>query len=232
MFSQASALAKHHIPLSRQLPENHHISVLSKTSSTCLLQQKHPLIRQFPEKHYMTQLSLRRNQTFPLQLFESDTLEAYLKVCQVPADELTRDAINHHLCFLGFGGAPESKIVIVFTSSISKALNTYFWRTIFPCITMALTKNQHSHKYFHIWGLPFIFLWPNVLSHPWKCKCHYMAHPANYHCNSTIPISLFLYFSKGSSRTILSEFTANWYKGDENSGMQKEKMKKTPWLLH
>jgi hypothetical protein len=126
MFSQASALAKHHIPLSRQLPENHHISVLSKTSSTCLLQQKHPLIRQFPEKHYMTQLSLRRNQTFPLQLFESDTLEAYLKVCQVPADELTRDAINHHLCFLGFGGAPESKIVIVFTSSISKALNTYF----------------------------------------------------------------------------------------------------------
>ena len=108
MFSQASALAKHHIPLSRQLPENHHISVLSKTSSTCLLQQKHPLIRQFPEKHHMTQLSLRRNQTFPLQLFESDTLEAYLKVCQVPADELTRDAINHHLCFLGFGGAPET----------------------------------------------------------------------------------------------------------------------------
>jgi hypothetical protein len=32
----------------------------------CLFQQKHPLIRQLPENHHMTQLSLQRNQKYPL----------------------------------------------------------------------------------------------------------------------------------------------------------------------
>ena len=33
----------------------------------CMLNQNQPLIRQFPEKHHMTQLSLLRNQKFPLK---------------------------------------------------------------------------------------------------------------------------------------------------------------------
>ena len=33
MFSQVSTLPKYHMPLYRQLPENHHESILSKTSS-------------------------------------------------------------------------------------------------------------------------------------------------------------------------------------------------------
>jgi hypothetical protein len=39
----------------------------AKHPLVCLLQQKHPLLRQFPEKHHITQLSLQRNQKFPLQ---------------------------------------------------------------------------------------------------------------------------------------------------------------------
>ena len=51
----------------RQLPEKHHVSVLSKTSSHMSASAKTSSQRQFPEKHHMAQLSLQRNQKFPLQ---------------------------------------------------------------------------------------------------------------------------------------------------------------------
>lgn len=54
-------------PFTRQLPEKHHVSVLSKTSSYVSASAKRPLIRQFPEKHPMTQRDLQWNQKFPLQ---------------------------------------------------------------------------------------------------------------------------------------------------------------------
>jgi hypothetical protein len=41
----------------------------AKHPPSCLLQQKHILIRQFPEEDLMTQLSLQRNEKFPLQVF-------------------------------------------------------------------------------------------------------------------------------------------------------------------
>jgi hypothetical protein len=47
VFSQVSALAKHHTPL---------FQAASRKNTMCLLQQNHPLIRQFPEKYYMTQV--------------------------------------------------------------------------------------------------------------------------------------------------------------------------------
>ena len=37
-------------------------------NTTCIFLAKYPLLRQFPEKHHMAQLSLQRNQKFPLQL--------------------------------------------------------------------------------------------------------------------------------------------------------------------
>jgi hypothetical protein len=46
-------------PLSRQLLEKHHVSVLSKASSHLSASAKHPPRRQFPEKHDMTQLNLQ-----------------------------------------------------------------------------------------------------------------------------------------------------------------------------
>jgi hypothetical protein len=45
-----------------QLPEKHHVSVRSKTSSHVSALAKHPLRRQFPAKYHMTQLSLQQNQ--------------------------------------------------------------------------------------------------------------------------------------------------------------------------
>jgi hypothetical protein len=45
----------------------------------CLLQQKYPFIRQFPEKYHVTQLSLQRNQEFPLQ---STAAMTCLMLCQ------------------------------------------------------------------------------------------------------------------------------------------------------
>jgi hypothetical protein len=48
-----------HALSSRQLPEKHHMSVLSKTSF-------HK--RQFPEKHHMTQLHLQQNQKFSFHI--------------------------------------------------------------------------------------------------------------------------------------------------------------------
>jgi hypothetical protein len=40
MFSQVSSLAKLHMPLFRQLPEKHHVSVLSKISSSVSISAK------------------------------------------------------------------------------------------------------------------------------------------------------------------------------------------------
>lgn len=51
-------------------------------NTTCLLQQKHPLIREFPEKHHVIQLSLQRNQKFPLQFVHLCLcVYMYLSVC-------------------------------------------------------------------------------------------------------------------------------------------------------
>jgi hypothetical protein len=44
------------------------MSILSKACFHVPASAKHPLLRQFPEKHHMTQLSLHRNQKFPLQM--------------------------------------------------------------------------------------------------------------------------------------------------------------------
>ena len=62
-----SAPANIACPFTRQLPERHHVSVLSKTSSHVSASAKHPLLRQFPGKHHMTQPSLQRNQKSPPQ---------------------------------------------------------------------------------------------------------------------------------------------------------------------
>lgn len=77
MFSQAFTLAKQHVPLSRQLLEKHHVSVLIKTSSHVSasvkpslymsVSSKHALTRESSEKYRMTPLSLQRNQKFPFQ---------------------------------------------------------------------------------------------------------------------------------------------------------------------
>ena len=55
--------------LSMSTLEKHHSLFLGgfQKNATCLFSAKHPLKRQFPEKHHMTQLSLQRNQKFPLQ---------------------------------------------------------------------------------------------------------------------------------------------------------------------
>ena len=42
------------------------VSALAKHPFMLSASAKHPLIRQLPEKHHMTQLSLQRNQKFPL----------------------------------------------------------------------------------------------------------------------------------------------------------------------
>jgi hypothetical protein len=50
-----------------------------KHPPTNLLQQKYPLIRQFPEKHHMIQVTLQRNQNFPLQLSLSKKWRVFLE---------------------------------------------------------------------------------------------------------------------------------------------------------
>ena len=65
MSSQASAPANIPCPFIRQLPEKH--EYVFSTSSHMSASAKHPLRRQFPGKHHITQLSLQRNQKFPLQ---------------------------------------------------------------------------------------------------------------------------------------------------------------------
>ena len=52
----------------------------SKTSSHVSASAKHPLIRQFPEKHHMAQLSLQRNQKFPLHIWQE-----YIYFCKMLA---------------------------------------------------------------------------------------------------------------------------------------------------
>jgi hypothetical protein len=59
MTSQASAPANHLLPLTRQLPEKHHVPILSKTSSHGSASTNHTLIRQFPEKYHMKLLSFQ-----------------------------------------------------------------------------------------------------------------------------------------------------------------------------
>jgi hypothetical protein len=66
MFSQASTLAKQHMPFFQAASKNTTCLFLAKHPPTCLFQQKHPLIRQFPEKHHMMQLSVQRNQKISL----------------------------------------------------------------------------------------------------------------------------------------------------------------------
>jgi hypothetical protein len=76
MFSQASALAKYHMPPSRLLPETHQVSVLTKKSFHMTASAKHTLIRQFPEKHHMAQVSLQetRNLYFTVQGRKKDKI--------------------------------------------------------------------------------------------------------------------------------------------------------------
>jgi hypothetical protein len=65
VFSQASAIAKHQMPLFQA--SSRKTLFLAKHPSVCLFQKKkNPFIRQFQEKHHMIQLGLQRNQKFPL----------------------------------------------------------------------------------------------------------------------------------------------------------------------
>lgn len=224
--TQASALPKYHMPLfqaaSRKIlhvcsQQNiFHMSASAKTSSRKTVSKK--------ATHDTTESPKKpENSTSVLWIWHTWSLtQGLLSPCKWVNQRCYQ---SPPLLSGAWGSAWEWISHCVY---LPQALNTYLWRTIFPCITTALTRNQHSHKYFLILGLLFIFL--DLIF--WKCKCHQVAHLADYHHNSTLPLFLLLFFFyKGSSRTILSEFTANWYRWDETSGMHKEEMEKTPWLL-
>jgi hypothetical protein len=80
-------LSKHHVssqvsapwnitrPFSRQLPEKHYVSILSKTSSICLPQQNILSYDNFHKSITWYNLSLQRNQKFPLQFLKFSRFE-------------------------------------------------------------------------------------------------------------------------------------------------------------
>ena len=91
VFSQASTLAKQHMPFSRKLPEKHHVSVFSKTSAP----------KTVSRKHHMTQLSLQRNQKFPLHICCS---KSPTQIC--PSNENTTQLIWIHAVCLDWAILP------------------------------------------------------------------------------------------------------------------------------
>ena len=69
---------------------------------------KHHLIRQFPEQHHIAQLSLQRNQEFPLHfsyqqpeegtVIEVPSSQMTLGLCQVDKTKQNKTKTNQHTC--------------------------------------------------------------------------------------------------------------------------------------
>ena len=70
---KVSALAKYHIPLSRQLPEKHHVSLLSKISSLMSASAKTSSHKTVSRKTSHDTIESPRKQKFPLQISNSFT---------------------------------------------------------------------------------------------------------------------------------------------------------------
>ena len=152
MFSLASTLSKHHIPLFQTAFRQHHMSVLSKTSSHVSASAKTSSHRYFPKKHHMAHLSLQRNQKFLLQGWHLRSLQVCrtsvqsLMVFLVSIEKSCSIPIGLPSCYLVFFLASFNiSFIIISVFCMFSALfswcqvNFFFWSSLFGVVYVSCT---------------------------------------------------------------------------------------------